>query len=842
MKNKIILFIVLFTPFCYISNIFGRVKTFDRKPYLQLVTNKSGYIVFRTNEKINPKIKLYLDLKKKNIAENKKISFKYKKFKYHEKEVTNTYHQYEFFINGLKSNKKYYYEIFDNDKNIYDLKNEAYIKTYPQSNEFKKLRFWVLGDSGTGTRVPPAVRDGMLYYVKKTKHDLDMIMHVGDMAYPNGTNQEFSNNFFNPYRKIINRVACWPTLGNHEGRSSHSVTHAFTNFFSKNTGPYYDSYILPQKNELGGFPSRTEAYYSFDFGPIHFISLNSHNLNRKQSGYMAGWLHQDLKKITNKKVKNNYKWLIAFWHHPPYTKGTHDSDKEKREIEMRENIIPILENYGVDLVFTGHSHIYERSMLIDKAYETPTVANNRVLSDNDNYYKKSNGLKPHEGTVQVVVGNSGSYIAQLFGHSPVMLKTIVKPGSVIVDIENNKLTSVLIDPSGRILDKFEIIKNQKINYDKPISIPKIPVTGRGSIVEIIPPKSKWELTIQKNNRNSNIGDKKNQLKNVFLPYHKKYPIQKKLNSEKKLKSKLLKKEENLIIKRDFYIPENYPLDRMVLGINCLNAYVCYINGKEVDRGGFTIDKKTGKEIIYNNSFSWKYYDVFLTHQYIPLEKHSNKFKFGKNSIEIKVFKHPKHKKNNRYLTIDACLLANIPNFISQKSKFKQDIKQENNKWFISSHNNDSSGKPIDVNKSDFNWKESTPPFGFGYNVKTDMSYIWSKQDNILAYKKFSIKNKSELKKLALAIRFDDSITVNINGVNIINRNMVFNNKEKKYILFPRNVGDDGFTIIPIYLILKDQKKENIINFKKINTILIKCYNNNIKSKDFLLDPLLIYLK
>ena len=58
--------------------------------------------------------------------------------------------------------------------------------------------------------------------------------------------------------------------------------------------------------------------------------------------------------------------MIAYWHQPPYTKGTHDSDTEIMCIEMRQNIMPILEQYGVDLVLNGHSHGYERSYLIDR--------------------------------------------------------------------------------------------------------------------------------------------------------------------------------------------------------------------------------------------------------------------------------------------------------------------------------------------------------------------------------------------------------------------------------------------------------------------------------------------
>ena len=65
--------------------------------------------------------------------------------------------------------------------------------------------------------------------------------------------------------------------------------------------------------------------------------------------------------------------MIAFCHHPPYTKGSHDSDADIELMEMRQNALPILEDAGVDLVLSGHSHSYERSFLIDGHYGTSST-------------------------------------------------------------------------------------------------------------------------------------------------------------------------------------------------------------------------------------------------------------------------------------------------------------------------------------------------------------------------------------------------------------------------------------------------------------------------------------
>ena len=78
---------------------------------------------------------------------------------------------------------------------------------------------------------------------------------------------------------------------------------------------------------------------------------------------MLTWRENDLAETTQK-------WIIAYWHHPPYTKGSHNSDSESRLVDMRENALPILESSGVDLVLSGHSHSYERSYQLHGHYGT----------------------------------------------------------------------------------------------------------------------------------------------------------------------------------------------------------------------------------------------------------------------------------------------------------------------------------------------------------------------------------------------------------------------------------------------------------------------------------------
>src|SRR5262249_27713364 len=144
----------------------------------------------------------------------------------------------------------------------------------------------------------------------------------------------------------------------------------------------------------------------------HFISLDSHDTDRSTNGLMLRWLKADL-------TANTQTWAVAYWHHPPYSKGSHDTDDDRdgdaRSREMRENVLPVLEEGGVDLVLCGHSHTYERTALLDGHYRRSTNFSRAFVLDAGEgcedsggpYRKLTAGPAPHQGTVYVVAGSSG---------------------------------------------------------------------------------------------------------------------------------------------------------------------------------------------------------------------------------------------------------------------------------------------------------------------------------------------------------------------------------------------------------------------------------------------------
>ena len=432
----------------------------SRAPYVQLTTSESIFIIWRTSEKIDPVVKFGSDV---NALGHDPAAIETRQTTADNAEDKNPLHsaltgtfQYEAKITGLAPDTEYFYAIYDGTKRLTPEDESYHFQTHPEIGSDRDVYFWAVGDSGTGGDMQAQVHDAMIEHNKKNGRDLDLYVHVGDMAYGSGTNKEFSDRFFTMYDPTLRNVTCWAAMGNHEGKTSSGKS---------GIGPFYDGYICPTEGESGGLASGNESYYSFDYGKVHFIALNSHDLDRSPSGAMAKWLKADLE-------ETNAEWVVCFFHHPPYTKGSHDSDKEQQLIEIRQHIMPILEAGGCDLTLTGHSHIYERSMLIDGAYDTPTTADGVVLDDGDGNpkgdgaYQKTTGLNPNNGSVNIVTGHGGTNVRRK-GTMPIMRSIIVENGSTLVHIKDNTMHVEMLNYKGEIRDVFAITKSDDVPLERP---------------------------------------------------------------------------------------------------------------------------------------------------------------------------------------------------------------------------------------------------------------------------------------------------------------------------------------------------------------------------------------
>jgi hypothetical protein len=318
----------------------------------------------------------------------------------------------------------------------------------------------VLGDSGTASAkgnegLQAKVRDAY-YKFTGTRHT-DLWLMLGDNAYSTGTDAEHQIAVFDMYKDMLRKSVVWPTLGNHDAGSAASVTQS---------GVYYDIFTLPTLGQAGGLMSGTEAYYSFDYGNVHYVCLDSQASDRSPDGAMLTWLKNDL-------ASTKQDWIVTYFHHPPYTKGSHDSNTERQLIEMRTNALPIMEAGGVDLCLTGHSHSYERSFLLDGHYGVSSTLTAKMKLDAGDgkadgkgaYRKATLGPGVHEGAVYVVAGSSGKITgdteknkARGFLDHPAMLVSLYRLGSMVLDFNGDRLDATFLSEEGERLDYFTMIK------------------------------------------------------------------------------------------------------------------------------------------------------------------------------------------------------------------------------------------------------------------------------------------------------------------------------------------------------------------------------------------------
>jgi len=404
-----------------------------RGPYIQMVGPSQATIQWRTYYEVEGMIKFGTTPDELTQQLNNAKGF--------EHSVT---------IQNLKPSTKYYYSVWSgNHKSAGD--SNYYFITSPPIGTIKKSRVWVIGDAGTNNYGQNQVRNALESYNNSEKPNL--WIWLGDNAYNAGTDKEYQEKVFsNHYENQMKNICVWSTIGNHdfanEGYQSYGA--------QKGNFPYYNIFTLPTNGEAGGTPSGKENYYSFDYGMIHFICLDSYSSLNEPGSEMYQWLEKDLQ-------STNQKWKVVFFHHPPYAKGTHNSDTEQEMIDMRTNIVPLLEKYGTDLVLGGHSHSYERSYLLKGHYGkesslTPSMILNNGSGKDPNPYIKN--APDYAGTVYAVIGNSGKAggFSSGYPHDAMYYSTKSELGAMILDIEENKLTGKFINADGKVLDEFSIQK------------------------------------------------------------------------------------------------------------------------------------------------------------------------------------------------------------------------------------------------------------------------------------------------------------------------------------------------------------------------------------------------
>jgi len=396
----------------------------ERGPYLQMATPNSMTIKWSTEAEVQGRV-LYGEAEDQ-LAKSVTAS------------AATLDHELQ--LQNLKPDTRYYYQVEGNDGPSQDVHSFV---TPPPVGTKKPTRVWVVGDSGSADIFAHMVKESFYTYNESTSADLWLML--GDNAYTTGTQDEYQKAVFEMYPRTLPNTVLWPTQGNHD------VTTV------DGTGPYYDIFTLPTQGEAGGVPSGTEAYYSFDYANIHFICLNSQISNPAVGGAMYNWVVADLQ-------ATQQDWIVVFFHHPPYSKSSHDSDTEGKLRDMRTNFTPLFDEYGVDMVFAGHSHAYERSYPVRGHTGTSDTFQMDMITqlgdgreDGDGAYLNS-FTHGEDGVVYTVAGSSSrlSYSGS-FDH-PVHFASLRQFGSVVLDFDDNRVDATFVTPIFGVRDYFTIIK------------------------------------------------------------------------------------------------------------------------------------------------------------------------------------------------------------------------------------------------------------------------------------------------------------------------------------------------------------------------------------------------
>jgi hypothetical protein len=420
-----------------------------RGPYLQMATPTSMMIRWRTDVAVASKINF-------GISQTQLTNSK-------SDDLPKTDHLIT--IDNLKPNSQYFYAVATGNT-VLQASIDNFFVTPPPLGSEQKVSIWALGDMGMGTATQTNVYKQYLKYTDKIHTDLWLLL--GDNAYGQGKDEEFQLRFFEYYQteRLMKQTVIFPTPGNHDYSPTPNNYRIEDPLVA-----YFNIFSVPTKGEAGGIPSGSKAYYSYDYANIHFVSLDSYgreDMDRRffsKDSEQMKWFEKDLQ-------VNKQKWTIVYWHHPPYTMGSHNSDTESELKLLREGVVPILEKYKVDLVLNGHSHNYERSQMIKGHYGLEATYNPTIhgVSSSNGKYDNSNNSCPYikdsqslnnAGIIYVVngCGGSNSGTQSTYPHDAMVYSNDKSGGSMYIEVKGNRLDAKFITEDGSIKDQFTILKD-----------------------------------------------------------------------------------------------------------------------------------------------------------------------------------------------------------------------------------------------------------------------------------------------------------------------------------------------------------------------------------------------
>ena len=241
------------------------------------------------------------------------------------------------------------------------------------------LKFAVIGDNGTGDR--PEYEVGQQLAAARNTFPFELVIMLGDNMYGRQQPQDFVDKFERPYRPLLQAgVPFYATLGNHDNPANR----------------FYEGF------NMGG-----ERYYSFERKNVRFYVFDSNQLDPKQ----LAWIEDTLKQPYPG-------WKIVYFHHPLYS----DAGRHGPDVQLRVVLEPLLVRNGVNVVFSGHEHVYER-------------------------------LVPQKGITYFIDGSSGQLRKGDVLPSPTMAAAFDQDQTfMLVEVAEAQLSFRTISRTGRVVD------------------------------------------------------------------------------------------------------------------------------------------------------------------------------------------------------------------------------------------------------------------------------------------------------------------------------------------------------------------------------------------------------
>ncbi len=299
-----------------------------RTPYLQMMGTDTVTIVWTTKEAGPSEVHYGLD---QNLGSVAAAASTFKSVS--APAPYDQYYQHEAILSGLQPATQYYYSIYTQGYQL-ALPEIMYFRTNPASGpEMCQFNFAAIGDSGINASESHLALD------QAVARGFDFAVHMGDLAYYNGKYEELEINHFQLFEDILSNQMVWTVPGDHE-------------LVTNGGAPYRDVFVLPRQALR---EQDQERYYSFNYGNAHFIMLDDNypfvqEIEMGDNLRMDDWLIADLE-------ADDHFWKIVVIHEPAPGRIS-DTRSHTTQIAILRDIF---ETYGVDLVLTGHDHLYERT-------------------------------------------------------------------------------------------------------------------------------------------------------------------------------------------------------------------------------------------------------------------------------------------------------------------------------------------------------------------------------------------------------------------------------------------------------------------------------------------------